>query len=116
MTKLERDACLRAMAAGEFGPEVTGASPSVAVVLTQSWCPQWKWMRAYLESLPAEEGYAVFWVEYDREDFFAPFMAFKEEVLGNREIPYVRYYRDGKLARESNYIDKAGFLRSLSRA
>jgi hypothetical protein len=116
MTKLSRDECLGAMGSGEFGPGVTRAAPGVAVVLTQSWCPQWAWMRAYLSTLPEDPERAIFWIEYDREDFFEPFMAFKEDVLGNREVPYIRYYRDGKLVRTSNFIDKAGFLRSLARA
>ncbi len=114
MTRLGREQCLAAMSAGEFGPEIRSAAPAVAVVLTQSWCPQWTWMRAYLEALPPDPSIAVFWVEYDREDFFEPFLAFKEEVLGNREIPFVRYYREGRLVRETNFIDRGGFLRILS--
>jgi hypothetical protein len=116
MTKLSREQCLGLLSAREFGPELLGAAPSVALVLTQSWCPQWGWMRSYLEALPPDPGLAVFWVEYDLEDFFEPFMAFKEEVFGNRDVPYVRYYRDGALVRESNFIDKGGFLRILGRA
>jgi hypothetical protein len=114
MTKLTARQCTEAMAAREFGPELRTAAPAVAIVLTQSWCPQWGWMRSYLETLPADPDLAVFWVEYDLEDFFEPFMAFKEEVFGNREVPYVRYYREGKLLRESNFIDKGGFLRIVS--
>src|SRR5512145_120253 len=110
MTKLTAEQCLRLMESGEPGPELLGAAPAVALVLTQSWCPQWAWMRSYLEALPEDPARAIYWVEYDREEFFAPFMAFKEERFGNREIPYVRYYREGKLLRESNFIDKSGFL------
>jgi hypothetical protein len=113
MKKLEREQCLAAMADGEFPADLRASSPSVAVILTQSWCPQWKWMRSYLERLPDQPGRSVFWIEYDLEDFFEPFMAFKEDRLGNREIPYVRYYRDGRLARQSNFIDEGGFLRLL---
>jgi hypothetical protein len=113
MTKLSPAQCERAMAEGEFGPELLASAPAVALVLTQSWCPQWAWMRSYLEGLPPDPAFAVFYVEYDREEFFEPFMAFKEDVLGNREIPYVRYYREGRFARESNFIDSGGFLRLL---
>jgi hypothetical protein len=115
MTKLSAAQCEAAMARGEFGPDVAEAARSVAVVLTQSWCPQWRWMRAYLERLAASgrEGpdLALFWVEYDLEPFFEPFMAYKEGVLGNDQVPYVRYYREGKLARESNFVDEGAFLR-----
>ena len=118
MRKLVKEECLEAVALGGFGPAITGAASSVAVVLTQSWCPQWRWMRAYLERLAAREGpeLAIFWVEYDREDFFEPFMAFKEEVLGNDQVPFVLYYRGGALARSSNFIDEGGFLRALALA
>ncbi len=114
MTKLTREQCLAAAATGEFGPDVLGAASSVAVVLTQSWCPQWVWMRSYLMTMPVRADLAVFWVEYDREDFFESFMSFKETVLGNDQVPYVRYYRGGALVRETNFIDKGGFLRILS--
>ncbi|HTX73261.1 MAG TPA: hypothetical protein VMC79_10590 [Rectinemataceae bacterium] len=111
MIKLSRDACLAAMASGEFGAEVTAAAASVAVVLTQSWCSQWRWMKGYLEKMPSRADLAIFWVEYDNEDFFEPFMAFKEDRFDNREVPYVRYYRNGKLSKESNFTDQRGFLR-----
>jgi hypothetical protein len=113
MRKLSGEDCLDAIREGEFGPGVTGAADAVAVVLTQSWCPQWSWMRSYLDSMPADAGSEVFWVEYDLEDFFEPFMEFKESSLGNDQVPYVRYYRGGKLAAESNYIDSGGFRRRL---
>jgi hypothetical protein len=114
MRKLEKEECLSAMAAGEFGEELRKASDSVAIVLTQSWCPQWAWMRGYLESLPADPERKIFWVEYDREDYFEDFMRFKETAFGNDQVPYVRYYRDGDLVSESNYIDQGGFLRRLA--
>jgi hypothetical protein len=109
----ERD-CFDAVKAGDFAPAVTGAAPAVAVVLTQSWCVQWTWMRTYLERLGEVPGWEVFWVEYDREAFFEAFMSFKEETYANREIPYVRYYREGRLVRESNFIDETGFKRNMS--
>jgi hypothetical protein len=113
MKKLRKEECLGAIADGEFGSSVAGAADVVAVVLTQSWCPQWSWMQSYLSSLPADEGREIFWVEYDLEDFFEPLLKFKEDVFGNDQVPYVRYYRGGKLAAESNYIDSGGFLRRL---
>jgi len=113
MRKLSSEDCLALIAKGEFGAGVTGTAEAVAVVLTQSWCPQWSWMRSYLSALPPEAGREVFWIEYDREEFFTPLMKFKESVFGNDQVPYVRYYRGGKLAAESNYIDKGGFLRRL---
>jgi hypothetical protein len=112
--KLAREECLAAMKAGEFPTSVREAAPGVAIVLTQSWCPQWAWMRSYLTAQKPDPNLEIFWVEYDLEDFFEPFMGFKETVLGNDQVPYVRYYRDGALAAQSNFIDQGGFLRLLS--
>jgi hypothetical protein len=112
--KLDREECLALVDAGEFGPALLGAAERVAIVLTQSWCPQWAWMRSYLEKLPPDEGRAIFWVEYDLEDFFEPLMKFKEDAFGNDQVPYIRYYVGGRLVAESNFIDQGGFLRLLS--
>lgn len=111
--KLNEAECRAAMTAKDFGPDITGAAPSVAIILTQSWCPQWVWMKTWLQGASAGDDRAVFTVEYDRESFYEDFMQFKESTFHNYEIPYVRYYRDGKLVRESNYIDRSGFLRLL---
>jgi hypothetical protein len=113
MRKLTKDECLALLEGGEFAAGLAGAAEAVAIVLTQSWCPQWAWMRSYLAELPPDARMEVFWVEYDLEDFFESFMNFKETSFGSDQVPYVRYYRGGKLAAESNYIDKGGFLRLL---
>jgi hypothetical protein len=113
MRKLKEVDCRACMEAGEFSADIVGAAESVAVVLTQSWCPQWTRMRAYLESAVEGPGFVAFWVEYDREAFFGPFMRFKEESFGNREVPYVRYYRGGSLVAQSNFVDRDRFLSLL---
>jgi hypothetical protein len=113
MRKLSKDECWEALRLGEFAPSLTGAAPSVAIVLTQSWCPQWAWMRSYLSALPVGPEQEVFWVEYDLEEFFESFVRFKETTFGNDQVPYVRYYRNGALEAESNFIDRGGFLRLL---
>ncbi len=114
MKKLKSQECLDAVEQGDFPESITGAAPAVAVVLTQSWCVQWQWMRSYLEQIGDEPGREIFFVEYDNEDFFEPFMAFKEDTFGNREVPYVRYYRSGKFVKATNFIDRTGFLKALT--
>jgi hypothetical protein len=42
-------------------------------------------------------------------------MSFKEDVLGNQQVPYVRFYRDGKLVRQSNWVPRAAFAAMLGR-
>lgn len=111
--KLTEAECREAMKHGEFSETITASKPFVVIVLTQSWCPQWAWMRSYLPKLADAPDTDIFWLEYDQEPLYDEFLEFKEDHFGNREIPYVRYYRSGKLVKESNYIDKSGFLRFL---
>jgi len=113
--KLTEAECRFAITNGDFSEEVRKAAPSVAVILAQSWCPQWIFMKSYLEeaekTLP--EDLLIRFLEYDRESFFQDFMHFKEAVFRNREVPYVRYYKNGMLTSESNYTSKQGFLTKL---
>lgn len=109
LRKLTEAECLAAVRDGDFDPALRSIAPATAIVLTQSWCPQWHMMRSWLGEESSDPEVAVLWVEYDLEPFMEPFMAFKEEVLGNRLIPYVRYHRGGILVKTSNYIDRKGF-------
>jgi hypothetical protein len=113
--QLSRAQAEHAMQHGEFDETVTGSAPQVAVVLSQDWCPQWTAMDRYLEEL-AERSAAgepqpvVYHLLYNRVDYFRQFLAFKEGVWGNALIPYVRYYRDGRLIRETNFVLARQFL------
>jgi hypothetical protein len=108
LTKLTEAECRAAIKDGEFPKEIIGAAPVVVLALTQSWCSQWIRMQPWLDELSAEGLYCRY-VEYDREPFFDDFRRFKESVFRNDEVPYYRYYRDGKLFKESNYLDKLSF-------
>lgn len=113
--KLSEADCQFAVEHGEFSQTVRESAPAVAVILTQSWCPQWNLMRSYLPNVESGAGSeaAVWVVEYDREPFYETFMTFKEDHFGNRSVPYVRYYRGGTLTSESNYISLQGFMSKL---
>jgi hypothetical protein len=111
--ELSRGQAESAMRQGEFDETVRGASPLVAVVLTQDWCGQWTAMDGYLSEMAArcpELELTVFQLEYNRVDYFQEFLRFKEQVLGNAVIPYVRYYQDGRLVGQSNYVSERQFL------
>lgn len=104
-----------AMESGEFPEAVRTAALQVAVVLTQDWCPQWTSMSRMFDRLERSGGsddldMVVFELEYNRVPYGGEFMEFKERVLGNDLIPYVRYYRDGKLVDTSNYVTEKEFL------
>lgn len=113
--RLSAAQCEAAIRDGEFGAEVASASQATVVILTQSWCPQWHAMRLWLDGALAKAGASAWYVEYDREPFFERFMEWKEDVLGNRTIPYLRYYSGGRLAAESNYVSADGFAARLAR-
>ena len=116
MKKLSEADCKTAMETGDFDPAIV-SGPAVAIILTQSWCPQWAAMKAYLPKVEAELDVKIFYVEYDLEKWEKleneAFMAFKENVFKNREIPYVRYYINGKFSRDSNFISPEGFKSRL---
>ena len=111
--ELSREQAAFAMLQGEFDEGVRGASRKVAVVLTQDWCGQWAAMDGYLAEMDArypELELTVFQLEYNQVDYFQDFLRFKEQVLGNAVIPYVRYYQDGRLIGQSNYVSERQFL------
>jgi hypothetical protein len=108
LTKDQLDALLRE---GEFPESVRLAAPKVVVVMTQDWCGQWANMKAYLPDF-AEQA-AIFTVEYNLLPDFERIMSFKEDVLDNQQVPYVRFYRDGKLVRQSNWVPRAAFAAML---
>lgn len=98
--------------AGELPGKIVNSRNRVAVVLTQSWCPQWMMMKRWLRNVKEEE-LNIYWVEYEKTDMYQPFMRFKENVFLNFQVPYVRYYRDGKFTGDSNYCNRESFLHSL---
>lgn len=100
-----------AMERGEFGDEVVRAHARVAVILTQDWCPRWAAMRQWIYEL--NDDFALFEFVYNKTELFESFMAFKEKVWGNDRIPYIRFYRDGKLFSQSNDLTREEFLKRL---
>jgi hypothetical protein len=104
-----------AVDAGEFCDDIRAASQNVAVILTQSWCPQWVTMEKWLRGLERDgkpDGYdlTVYHYVYDKAGTPKDFLRFKEKVLGSHQIPHVRYYRAGRLVSKSNYVGSRDFL------
>jgi hypothetical protein len=110
LTQDQLDALLKD---GEFPESVRLAAPKVVVVMTQDWCGQWTSMAAYLSDFADQA--AIFTVEYNRLPDFERIMHFKETVFRNDQVPYLRFYRDGKLVRQTNWIPRAAFAGMLER-
>jgi hypothetical protein len=114
-SQVTHDQANKIMAAGEIPPEMSGISERVALILTQSWCPQWKAMDSYLSRMqeaqsPETADLTVFYLCYDLLPFFEEFLRFKESRFDNDQIPFVLYYREGQVKNTSNYVSESGFL------
>jgi hypothetical protein len=108
VNKITGEQAFRAIESGEFGEDVIASCERVAVLMSQDWCPQWAAMRAWVFSI--ERDIDLYELVYNREPYFHEFRAFKEQMWRNGQIPYVRYYRGGKLTAESNYVSEEEFL------
>jgi hypothetical protein len=93
----------------EFGADVAGSKKRVAVVMTQSWCPQWTMMQDWLTDYEDPGDLDLYELVYDKSELFAEFLELKESAWKNGQIPYIRYYRNGKLVKESNYASRDRF-------
>jgi hypothetical protein len=98
---------------GEFPDAIRNVAERVVVILTQSWCSQWHDMQRYLPEFAPRA--AFFALEYDQHPWFERIMAYKEDVLGNREVPYLRAYWQGKLLLASNWLPRRTFAALLDR-
>ena len=113
MIKLTEAQCHETMSGGEVAAEVIAGNFKVAVIFTQSWCGDWMLMRRYVGKIENTD-VSVYYIEYDREPFYEKMRQFKETVFRNWGVPYVRYFRDGKLVATSNLLfTKRGFLKRL---
>jgi hypothetical protein len=113
MIKLDQDQCMEILSTGDIPAEVSGGNEKVAVIFTQSWCVDWLIMRSYARKIDNRD-VSVYYVEYDKEPFYEEMRRFKETVYNNWSIPYVRYYRDGRLVGTTNLIfSKRGFLKQF---
>jgi hypothetical protein len=113
---LTGDQAMHAVHHGELPPEVTASGDRVVVVMTQDWCPQWADMKRWIYSVDAGYDLVVYELEYNRAPFFDEFRQFKEAVWKNDRVPYLRYYRNGALFMETDYVSKDEFIRSVTLA
>lgn len=116
LEKLTEEDALYAIENGEFSSGVLGASSRVAIILTQHWCPDWRYMEKWLadeEGDDEEPRITVYVLVYNKIPSFHAFRTFKEDELGNSLIPYVRYYRDGLFLGDSNRVSREEFLENF---
>jgi len=110
MTLITKDQALAAIRNGEFDDDIIRSDERVAVILTQSWCPQWHAMKQFVANYSSAK---IYYLEYDLTDYFDEFRQFKKRVLGNDLIPYVRYYSKGALVAGSNAVAEGIFQQNF---
>lgn len=113
---LSQDQARRAIEGGDFPEDVTSAAEAVILILTQSWCPQWMFMKMSLKGLrkgPEDMDVEIITCEYDKSPLFQEFMAFKETTFRNWEVPYVRLYRNGKFITDGNHLPASRMIEAL---
>ena len=105
---------------GEVPVDIKNSAENVAVVVTQSWCGDWKFMQSWLtdgSTIGADSddmAIRVYTYEYDKTAMRTDFMQFKEGVWKNELIPYVRYYKKGSYIGDSNALGKDSFVSRFS--
>ena len=112
---LSKEQALRAIQNVEFSADVTASNNKVAVVMTQDWCSEWMSMKRWMDSMEDIKGLDIYELIYNTVDYYNDFLQLKEKSWKNDLIPYIRYYADGVLIHQSNYVKKEDFLKLLNR-
>jgi len=107
---IQKNQAINAIENGEFENSIIASKNSVVIILTQDWCPQWMDMKSWIYDLKIDTDVDIYELEYNTTDYSEDFMKFKENNLGNHYVPYLRFYKQGVLANETNYIDKTQFI------
>lgn len=94
---------------GDFAREITMSNLNVAIILTQSWCPEWAGMKRYLADFE-DPDLDVWLFLYDLSLIYEEFLRFKEDIWGNASIPYIRYYKNADLITSTNAVSKDRFV------
>ena len=106
---IQKAQAIHAIANGEFESNLVSSKSKVVVILTQDWCPQWANMKSWIYGLDIDEDIDIYELEYNKVDYFFDIMTFKEKEWKNDYVPYLRFYKEGVLFKETNYISEAEF-------
>jgi len=107
---IQKDQALYAIANGEFGNNILFSKSRVVIALTQDWCPQWVNMKSWIYGVETNEDIEIYELEYNKVDYFYDFMNFKENHWRNYNVPYLRFYKDGVMTKETNNISERKFI------
>lgn len=110
--EVSKDQAMHAISNGEFGSDILDKE-NVIVIMTQDWCSQWIDMKSWIYGLETDMDIDIYELVYNKTDYGKSFMEFKERVLGNSLIPYLRIYKNGRLAGETNYTGRQKLMELL---
>lgn len=113
LIQLEDETNLQAMEQGEYPVEIIESALKVIIILTQGWCPDWWAQKLVFKDIEDKGELKVYYLEYDKKSYRPEFTSFKESVFKNGQIPYLRFYRDGKFEEESNYTGRRAIKKWL---
>ncbi|RPJ09403.1 MAG: hypothetical protein EHM28_01640 [Spirochaetaceae bacterium] len=116
LNTLTDDDARHAIKHNEFDTGIIAMAKNVLVILSQNWCSQWQYLKSDLEKhiTTGEADIHVHIFLYNRSPLFQEFMDFKEKVFVNDQTPYMRFYRDGKLFFESNFLPLESIIRKFT--
>ncbi len=112
-TSITKDQSLSAIKNGEFGRDVISSQNIVIVIMTQDWCPQWIDMKSWVYSIQTDKNIDIYELVYNKTDYFYAFKNFKETRWKNFNIPYIRFYKNGSMYKQTNYISQSEFMNIL---
>lgn len=98
---------------GEYDKEIIASKSKVVVIMSQDWCPQWKDLKSWVYDVETEEDIDIYELEYNKVDYFDTFMNFKENQWNNHHVPYLRFYKEGALIKETNYVEEQQFFETM---
>jgi len=110
---LSKEQALKAIQNLEFNADVTASNNKVAVVMTQDWCSEWMAMKRWMDSMEDIKLLDIYELIYNTVDYYNDFLQLKEKSWKNHLIPYIRYYANGVLIQQSNYVNKEDFMKIL---
>lgn len=99
---------------GDFSTDLRLKTRTTVFLMSQAWCPQYTTVKRMIEGLEDIDELTIYETLYDRNPAGEAFMPFKEQKFGNHLIPYIRFYQNGTLIKESNYLSEGAFRQYIS--
>lgn len=100
----------------DISEEIKKYSENVLTIFTQDWCKDWEMLNREIEKNLNTTQYdiTIFLSAYNHSKHFDNFRDFKETHWANNFIPYLRYYKNGELIKETNQLPLMRVLKTFN--